>query len=87
MKEIIDIGDTVICDICNEDYTNRDDSGGFLFGTYAYCPDCAKSRMANIRSYNEEKYIKAHCPPNMSYKDWVLQLRGGDNRIIISNER
>ncbi len=76
-----DVGETVICDVCCEDWTNRPESGGFLFGTYAYCPDCASRRIAGIRAYGEEWNIRQRCPIGMSYAAWVLQLRNGDNTI------
>lgn len=73
--EITEVGDQVNCDVCNADYTDRTDSGGFLFGSYAYCPECAKSRLEKIRGYGEEKYITEHCPPDMSFADWCRRLR------------
>ena len=83
-RSVTDYGQTVICDICNRDMTNSQESGGFLFGSYAYCPECAVSHLASIRSYGEEKHIKAHCPKGKSYADWVRDdLRKGDNRVIV----
>lgn len=77
-----DVRDTVICDgSCGQDYTNSDDCGGILFGSYAYCPNCAKQALASARRYGEERFIKAVCPPDMSFKDFVLKLRGGNNTI------
>ena len=38
---IIDIGETVLCDLCNADYTDSEAEGGILVGTYAICPTCA----------------------------------------------
>jgi hypothetical protein len=35
---IIDIGDTVLCDLCNADYTDSEAEGGILMGTYSICP-------------------------------------------------
>jgi len=81
-EEIFDIGDTVICDTCGEDYTNSDESGGILFGSKGVCPKCAPSLEADAKKYHEEEWIKARCPDGMSFKDWCLKLRGGDNRII-----
>lgn len=78
---IREIGNSVFCDMCNDDYTNSNESGGFLFGSYAYCPKCAKRSIWNIRRQGEAKFIKAYCPAGMSYAAWCLQLRGGDNTI------
>lgn len=82
-ETVIDIGDKVICDQCSKDYTESDASGGFLFGSHAVCPECAPAMLENIRKYGEERYIRGTCPEGMSFKDWVLQLRGGDNTIRI----
>lgn len=74
---IIDIGDTVVCDYCNDDYTNSDESGGILLHNEAVCPMCA-----TVERYQRAEAI---CPPDMSFKDWVLKLRGGNNTIIIES--
>lgn len=87
MPEILyetDIGDHVECDVCSTDYTDSDESGGFLFGSYAYCPVCAKERYDNIKSNGEEHFIKAFCPPSKSFKQFVLDARGGNNKVTIS---
>jgi len=81
--EIIDIGKSVICDRCGGDFTNSKKEGGFIFGSKAYCPKCAKERLPAIKSYNEENHIKAYCPEGMSFKDFVLECRGGDNTIKV----
>ena len=76
-----DIGNTVLCDMCNKDWTNSKISGGFLFGSNAVCPDCSDRIRASALHYNELSYIKAECPKDMSFKDWVVSLRCGDNTI------
>lgn len=81
LDHVQDIGHTVICDQCNEDYSDSEESGGFVFGSHGVCPKCAERMMASIRKYNEEKYIKAVCPEGMSFKDFILAYRGGDNTI------
>jgi len=81
-----DIGEAVVCDICNGDYTESEKSGGFLFGSYAYCPECAKNRIANIQSHNEERFIKARCPEGKPFSKWILEdIRQGNNLIITGN--
>lgn len=83
-RELIkDMGDTVICDQCNEDYTNSDEEGGFIFGSHAYCPNCAKDSLPRIKSYGEEKFIKARCPEGMSFKDFVVAYRGDNNKVVL----
>ena len=80
---ILDVGHTVICDVCDEDWTGNPESGGFLFETKAYCPKCVRTRLDSIKSYDEERFIRAWCPPNLSFADWVLQLRDGKNYVKI----
>jgi hypothetical protein len=70
-------GDIVICDICGKDYSHSKEEGGFLFGSYAYCPECAKTKIQNIRKHNEETHIKAYCPKGISFKEWILKMRNG----------
>lgn len=79
--EIIDVGNVIVCDSCNVDFTKRDDCGGFLFGTSAYCPECVVRLLPKIQEYGEESFIKAVCPTGMKFRDWVLQLRGGNNLV------
>lgn len=71
----IDLGRTVLCDFCDADLSADPRSGGFLFGSYAIGPCCAAKHLARIKGYGEEGHIKAHCPPGMSFADWVRQLR------------
>lgn len=67
-------GHDVICDICSKDWSDSDKSGGFLFGSYGYCPDCAEEGLKNIKRYNEERYIKGYCPADMSHADWIRNI-------------
>ena len=77
ITDIIDIGDMVLCDICNDDYTKSDAEGGILVGSYAVCPECAPKFDSS-----DEPII--HCPAGMRFRDWVLHLRGGRNTIEIT---
>ena len=36
----VDIGRMVVCDFCNEDYTDSDATGGLLMGSKALCAKC-----------------------------------------------
>ena len=73
-----DIGDTVLCDDCNENYTDSNQTGGITFQSKAICPKCAPKWIKNAEEYNEGRFITAHCPLNMSFADWVRNvLRGG----------
>lgn len=81
-------GSSVCCDFCNAEFgvAQQKESGGFLFGSYAVCPRCAPASLADIAQHGETERIKARCPEGVSFRDWVLSLRGGDNTIrIIEN--
>ena len=84
---VIDLGRTVLCDVCNSDLTDDPRSGGFLFTDHADGPCCAEAGLASIRRYGEERFIRAWCPPYMSFGDWIRQVRGGNNTITISSGR
>ncbi len=82
LKSVKDIGDQVFCDMaCGKEYTNSDAKGGFLFGSKAVCPECAKEAYSRIVGYGEEKFIKAWCPEDMSFREFVLKIRNGNNTI------
>ena len=81
----IDIGDTVLCDCCNKNWTGSDKSGGFIFGSYAYAPCCAETMMENIKKYDEEQYIRARCAEGESFWRFVLNYRKGDNTVKITS--
>lgn len=81
--QIIDIGNSVVCDLCGADYTNSDKQGGILFGSSAVCPACTPDVLKSTKKYHEKEHLKGECPKDMSFKDWVLKLRAGDNTIII----
>lgn len=78
MSELIyeaDLGESVICDECSADYTNSDESGGFIFGGHGVCPKCADRMLESIRKHNEEEHIKAYCPKGKSFKQFILDYR------------
>jgi len=79
----IDVGRLVLCDLCNADWTDRKESGGFLFVSKGVCPTCAPGFEAEVKSCGEEEFIRGRCIPGMSFADWVRELRGGDNSIVI----
>jgi hypothetical protein len=84
MKKVweMDIGDTVICDRCNEDFTGSEVAGGCTFGSRGYCPECAPAMIASAIKYGETEYLTI-CPPTMSFWKFILKARKGDNRIIL----
>ena len=71
----IDFGIHVCCDLCGVDFTKSKKSGGFLFGNTAVCPDCAPRVLDSAKKHNEEEYIKAFCPEDMSFGDFVRSHR------------
>lgn len=76
--EDIDLGNTVLCDYCNEDYTESKECGGIIFGSHAICPKCADRALITIKECGEEEYIKALCGPDQSFGDFVRKYRGPD---------
>lgn len=81
LVEVKDIGQSVVCDFCNADHSEHSEPGGFLFGSYAVCPTCAKRALPEIQRDGDAGRIKGFCPPDKTFRDWVLELRGGDNTI------
>lgn len=81
--EEFDIGNTVLCDFCNEDFTHSEAKGGLLFQSKAACPNCAPSIQASAVRHGETQYIRLVCPDDMAFKDFVLWIRGGNNKIRI----
>lgn len=78
----IDIGDAVICDICNEDYTNSEEIGGIVFADRAICPKCEARWRQIIRDQGEE--IDAECQVGMSFKEFILSIRP-HNKIFMTD--
>lgn len=70
----VEMGDRVVCDYCNEDFTNSKLQGGFLFGSYATCPNCAPRALRDAKKYGELNRITKTCPEGMTFKEFVLTL-------------
>lgn len=68
---VLEVGNQVLCDLCNKDWTDSNTTGGFLRGSYAVCPDCAPDHRAKLKEFNEEHHIRAECPVFLSFADWV----------------
>ncbi len=85
IESTIDIGNTIICDLCNEDYTNSDMCGGFIMGSYGVCPKCEPRMRARLKKYNEEDHIKAECPPGMTHREFIIRARGGNNIMQVAS--
>jgi hypothetical protein len=82
-EHIIDIGNTVLCDYCNRDFTESDETGDLLVGAEAVCPRCEPQVRERLKMYGEEGDIAAECPAGMSFWKFVLAIRNGDNTIRI----
>lgn len=63
----INIGDTVVCDFCNDEYTESDRKGGLIVGGYAICPECVRPDMIKDADYV--------CRDDETFKDFVLRTR------------
>lgn len=81
--EPVDIGDIVVCDFCNKDYTDSAEPGGFLFGSKGVCPACAPKMLESIQRYQEESYIRERANDGESFKDFIVRMRGGVNTIQV----
>lgn len=66
----------VVCDGCNKNWSDLTESGGILFGSKAYCPDCMPGLEQSIQEHGEDRFIKDRCPVGVSYADWVRGIRG-----------
>jgi hypothetical protein len=85
-SEKIDIGNTVLCDLCNEDFTDCKISGGYIFQQKAVCPTCADKFMISIKRYKELRFIKAYCPAGIPFGDFVRAYRGDNHYIEIMTQ-
>jgi hypothetical protein len=83
--DVIDIGDTVLCDWCNGDYTESAESGGLIFFGEAVCPSCEPDAREGAKKYGEEDGIEVECPKGESFGSWVRRIRQHNKIIIESN--
>lgn len=65
----------VLCDFCNKDWSDSDQSGGILVLSKGCCPDCEDRLRKSIAKYNEEWSIKGECPKDVSFADWIRSIR------------
>lgn len=83
--ELVDIGDMVVCDFCNEDYTNNHvATGGLIFQSKAVCPGCSPRLLDDVERYHEQRYIRAHCQQGQTFADFVREYRGNNNSIKVT---
>ena len=84
-RTVHDIGDTVVCDICNVDYTDSGAVGGFLLQSKGICPGCAPRMDADLKKYGEEQYVRARANEGETFRAFILRMRGGDNTVTITS--
>ena len=63
-----DPGDEVICDFCNDSYTESEETGGSAIGTWAICPKCTK----DLKEEPDQRAEKSE-----TFRDFVYRLRKG----------
>lgn len=80
----IPVGATVVCDSCDKDYTGSLVMGGMIFGSRAICPECEPKWRADIKKYDEERFIKATAAKGQTFREFVIAYRGPDAFIRIS---
>jgi len=84
---VIDVGREVICDGCNSDFTNSLKSGGFVVGSYCYCPNCCEGMEKEYQKYGEAHLIRLRCPEGKSFSDWICDdVRKGNNNVTIMSD-
>jgi hypothetical protein len=77
------VGEIVVCDDCSADYTNRPDSGGFIFQSKAICPVCAPRWRRLIALYGEQRFIRAVCPEGQTFAAFIRAWRGPNASITV----
>ena len=63
---VVDCGDDVICDFCNDDYTESEKTGGCAIGSYSICPKCSKK----LEAVPDRKAAL-----NETFRDFVYRMR------------
>lgn len=79
----MDIGNRVLCDACNKDYTDSDARGGILFGSKAICPECTPRWLHDARAYGEESHVRNQAMPGEMFREFVLRIRDGNNKVSV----
>jgi hypothetical protein len=62
------------CGICGEDYSKSEKKGGFVFHLTMVCPDCAQDTYNDIRKLKATEFIRAVCPPDMTFKAFFSRV-------------
>jgi hypothetical protein len=80
-----DMDDSVVCDLCNGDYTGSPALGGFVFGSSAVCPACSPSMLKDIEECGEGEHIRMRALEGETFQHMVLRFRNGDNSVMITS--
>ena len=82
----VDIGRLVACDDCGVDYTDSQQSGGYIWHNRATCPPCA-DRVLKVLPTQKLMRLMAnglHCPAGTSFADFVREVRGPNTTIKVN---
>lgn len=69
---------TVICDLCDTEFTNSERRGGFIMAKYAVCPDCAPEIERAAIKNNELNLITHRPSRGQSFADFIRATRDKD---------
>jgi hypothetical protein len=83
LTQVIDIGDSVVCDDCSTEFRGSLATGGILVQSKAICPTCTPKWVEMLTEYDEMHLVRARCPMFKTFHAWVMELRGGDNSIKV----
>jgi len=76
--EFYDFGDMVVCDWCDEDYTDSSDVGGLQFHSTACCPKCVPKVEELAKIDDEEHFILRRASEGQEFRRFVIDtLREG----------
>jgi hypothetical protein len=90
-EKVIQAADgTVICDLCDKEYTNSQRRGGFVMATYAVCPDCAPEIERGAINNNELNLITNRPVRGQSFADFCREIRekgaAGIKQVSFNND-
>lgn len=81
--EPVPVGDFVVCDGCDKDFSNSQEAGGIIFTSSAYCPACAPRIEDSAKKYGETRFIRGRAEPGETFADFVRRYRGPNACIQI----
>jgi hypothetical protein len=71
----LDPGEHVNCDLCNEEYMDSTETGGFMFDSNAVCPKCAPTFEKDAARFNESDHIRERARKGETFRDFVYRMR------------